>query len=94
MNGPGRGIQGIVPTTPPPPGASGLVIPEHIARAALEQQRYQGMLTGGVAAEETVMAQPGKEKEFMTRLEALMTEFRVHKLEVFWKGPFMAGQPK
>lgn len=93
MNMPGKGIQGIVPTAPPPPGSSGLVVPEHIARAALEQQRYQGLLTGSVAAEEEVMCQPGREKEFMTRLEALMIEFKVHKLEMFWKGPFMPKGP-
>jgi len=74
---------------PVPPGASGLLVPGHLAAA--QDQQYNGMLTGGMAAEPDAFVQPGKQKEFMDRLEALMTEYRIHKIDVFWKGPFMLG---
>lgn len=76
---------------PIPPGASGLLVPDHLAEAAAQNQQYDGMLTGGMAAEPDAFIQPGRQKEFMERLEALMAEYKVHKLDVFWKGPFMLG---
>ena len=74
---------------PNPNQPAGLVVPDYLAAALEKDKHYQGMLTGDVAAESEVFMAPGNEKAFMTKLEVLMTEYRIHKLNIFWKGPFM-----
>lgn len=56
------------------------------AMAQRQQESYQGPLSGDIMGEPVVMGEPGKAKEFMERLEALLREFHVHRLDVYWKG--------
>lgn len=79
-------LQG-VPNEAIPSGSSGLLVPEHLAKVARASNQYTGLLSGGIAGDPQVLNVPGKHKEFMDRLEALMTEYSVDKLEIFWKGP-------
>lgn len=75
-----------LPEGMPIPAVGHLSIPEHLARQLQAEDEYQGMLTGSVAAEFTGMREY---KAFMQEIEALLTKHKVHRVDLFWKGPFM-----